>query len=94
MLATGGSLATREHRLRFALAVQAVGMALLGVVGVGVLIGGTDAGSAFRSAVAPALGIDPLSAFFLAVLALTAVPTLLFARDYLPGSTALAASAR
>ena len=32
-------------------------------------------------------GLDPLSGFFLAVLALTAVPTLVFARDYLPGSS-------
>ncbi len=61
-------------------------MALLGVVGIAVLTGGEPLGAAFRSSVAPALGLDELSGFFLAVLALTAVPTLLFARDYLPGS--------
>ena len=43
-------------------------------------------GAAFRSAIAPALGLDPLSGFFLVVLALTAVPALVFARDYLSGS--------
>ena len=40
----------------------------------------------FHSTVGPAFGLDPLSGFFLALLAFTAIPTLLFARDYLPGS--------
>ncbi len=86
MLVLGGALATLG-RLRLGLAVQAAGMAILGVVGIAVLTGGGVAGAAFRSAVAPALGLDRLSGFFLVVLALTAVPTLLFARDYLPGSS-------
>ena len=61
-------------------------MMLLGVVGVAVLTGGELLGAGFRSSVGLAFGLDPLSGFFLAVLALTAVPTLIFARDYLPGS--------
>ena len=61
-------------------------MMLLGVVGVAVLTGGDVLGAGFRSSVGLAFGLDPLSGFFLAVLALTAVPTLIFARDYLPGS--------
>jgi len=61
-------------------------MGLLGVVGVVVLTGGEALGAGFRSSVGLAFGLDPLSGFFLAVLALTAVPTLIFARDYLPAS--------
>ena len=88
LLALGGVLAALPGRLRAGLAVQAGGLALLGGAGVAVLTGGEVAGSAFRSAVAPALGLDPLSGFFLATLALTGVPTLVFARDYLQGGAA------
>jgi hydrogenase-4 component B len=86
VLAAGGGLAACRGGLRSGLAVQAAGMALLGAAGVGVLTGAAATGSAFRSTVAPAFGLDPLSGFFLAVLALTGVPTLVFARDHLPGS--------
>ena len=41
-------------------------------------------GGGFRSTIGLAFGLDPLSGFFLAVLALSSVPTLAFARDYLP----------
>lgn len=85
-IAAGGVVAATRHRLRAGLLVQAAGMLVLGVVGLVVLIRHELAGSAFRSLVRPAFGLDPLSGFFLAVLALTAVPTLVFARDYLPGS--------
>ena len=61
-------------------------MLVLGVVGIAVLTGDQALGSPFRSSIGPAFGLDQLSGFFLAVLAVTAVPTLLFARDYLPGS--------
>ncbi|HEY7890995.1 MAG TPA: proton-conducting transporter membrane subunit [Solirubrobacteraceae bacterium] len=85
-LALGGLLSAVRGRLGHGLTVQAAGMALLGFAGIAVLIGGDALGAAFRSTIAPALGIDPLSGFFLAVLALTAVPTLVFARDYLPAT--------
>jgi hydrogenase-4 component B len=81
-----GGLLSACGRLRAGLVVQCAGMTLLGVAGVAVLTGGEVLGAAFRSTIAPALGLDPLSGFFLAVLALTAVPTLVFARDYLPSS--------
>ncbi|HEX7609584.1 MAG TPA: proton-conducting transporter membrane subunit, partial [Solirubrobacteraceae bacterium] len=58
-------------------------MAALGTSGIAVLLDGQAIGAPFRSAISPAVGLDPLSGFFLAVLALTAVPTLVFARDYL-----------
>lgn len=83
LVALGGAIALAPGRLRAALALQAAGMALLGVAGVAVLAGGDAAGAAFRSGVSPALGLDGLSGFFLAVLALTAVPTLVFACAYL-----------
>jgi hydrogenase-4 component B len=86
MLAFGGALGATGRGLRAGLAVQAEGMMLLGVVGIAVLTGGDVLGAGFRSSVGLAFGLDPLSGFFLAVLALTAVPTLIFARDYLPGS--------
>jgi hydrogenase-4 component B len=83
---SGGVLAAMGGRLRVGLAVQAAGMTLFGAVGLAVLVGGDVLGAAFRSTIAPAFGLDPLSGFFLGVLALTAVPTLVFARDYLPAS--------
>jgi len=86
LLAVGGLIVALRGGLRAGLAVQAASMALLGAVGICVLVGGDVIGASFRSTIAPAFGIDPLSGFFLAVLALTAVPTLVFARDYLPGS--------
>jgi hydrogenase-4 component B len=87
-LALGGIVAALPGRLRVALTVQAVGMAALGVAGMGELAGGHPAGAPFRSGISPALGLDGLSGFFLVVLAVTAVPTLVFARGYLDGAAA------
>jgi hydrogenase-4 component B len=72
-------------RLDLALALQAVGVALLGLAGAAVLLGSAPLGSGFRDGIEPALGIDGLSGFFLATIAVTALATLLYARDYLPG---------
>lgn len=85
-LALGGVAAVRPGCLRGALALQAAGMAALGVAGMAALGGGHGAGAGFRSSVSPALGLDALSGFFLVVLAVTAVPTLIFARGYLDGA--------
>jgi hydrogenase-4 component B len=82
-VALGGLAAAFPGRLRAGLALQAVGMALLGVAGAGTLFGSAPLGAGFRSGVTPGLGLDPLSGFFLALLALTAVPTLVYARAYL-----------
>jgi hydrogenase-4 component B len=87
-LALGGAIAALPARLRAGLAVQAAGIALLGAAGAVALAGDTRAGAAFGSGVAPVLGIDPLSGFFLVVLAVTAVPTLVFAAGYLSTSPA------
>jgi hydrogenase-4 component B len=82
-LALGGIVAALPGRLRGGLALQALGTALLGAAGAGTLFAGDLLGASFRSGISPALGLDPLSGFFLALLALTAVPTLVYARAYL-----------
>jgi hydrogenase-4 component B len=88
LLAAGGLLAAARGGPRAGLAVQAAGIAALGAAGTAVLLDGNAIGAPFASTIAPAFGLDPLSGFFLAVLALTAVPTLVFARDYLPARPA------
>ncbi|MHB8693120.1 MAG: proton-conducting transporter transmembrane domain-containing protein [Solirubrobacteraceae bacterium] len=71
--------------VRPALALQAAGVALLGVTGFAVLLGGSRIGAGFRSTISPSFGLDPLSGFFLALLAVTSLPTLVFAGPYLDG---------
>jgi hydrogenase-4 component B len=83
LLASGGALTA--IRLRPGLALQAVGLAVLGVSGASAVAGGDTAGAAFRSTVAPAFGVDPLTGFFLAVRAIAGVPALLFGGPYLEG---------
>jgi formate hydrogenlyase subunit 3/multisubunit Na+/H+ antiporter MnhD subunit len=90
-LALGGVLAGFE--MRRGLAVQAAAMALLGAAGAIALFGGGSAGAVWRDGVSPALGLDPLSGFFLALLAVTAVPTLVYARAYLRSRAAAALTA-
>jgi hydrogenase-4 component B len=87
-LGLGGLLAAWRGRLGGGLTLQAVGAVLLGVCGGAVLLGDRSLGAPFRSDVTPALGLDALSGFFLLVLAITAVPALVFARPYLAGATA------
>jgi hydrogenase-4 component B len=72
-------------RLDLVLGLQALGVALLGLAGGAVLLGSAPFGSGFRDGIEPALGVDRLSGFFLATIAITALATLLYARDYLPG---------
>ena len=73
-LALGGIVAALPGALRAGLIAQAAGVALLGATGVTLVAGDQTVGAAFGSDVAPALGLDPLSGFFLAVLAVTARP--------------------
>lgn len=97
LLAAGGLLAAARRGTRTGLLVQAAAMIVLGVAGAIVLFGGRPMGASFRSSISPAFGLDRLSGFFLALLAITAAPALLFARDYLddaertPPTRALAA---
>ena len=88
VLVSGAVVCALRGGLGAGLVAQAVGVALLGVAGAVPLLGGPDLGAGFRSTIAPALGIDGLSGFFLVVLAITAVPTLVFAYPYLRASGA------
>jgi hydrogenase-4 component B len=83
LLGLGVLLALPRRSAAAGLLVQAGGILLLGVAGVAVLATGDPVGASFRSAVEPAFGIDGLTGFFLAALALTAAPALVFARGYL-----------
>ena len=58
------------------------------------LLGAAPLGAGFHDGLVPALGIDPLSGFFLATIALVALPSLLYARDYLARRTAASAADR
>jgi hydrogenase-4 component B len=93
-LALAGIVTALPGRLRAGLALQALGIGLLGAAGAAVLLGADAVGSGWQDGASPALGLDPLSGFFLAVLAVTAVPTLVYSRAYLrsPAAGALAAA--
>ena len=49
-------------------------------------MGSGAAGSAFGSGIAWSFGVDPLTGFFLAALAVSGVPAMVFAAGYLPGT--------
>ena len=87
-LTLGGVIAAWPGRVGAGFATQAAGVALLGASGASVLVGGDAVGAGFRSGIAPALGLDPLSGFFVLVLAVTAVPALVFAGPYVRGGQA------
>ncbi len=70
-------------RIGLALWLQALGVVALGIAGAAVLFGAAPLGAGFRDGLEPALGIDGLSGFFLATIALVALAALLYARDYL-----------
>jgi formate hydrogenlyase subunit 3/multisubunit Na+/H+ antiporter MnhD subunit len=69
-----------------ALSAQIVGTSLVAVAAAGVLATGDSLGASFSSEVSPRFGIDGLSAFFVVILAVGAVSSLLFARDSLADS--------
>jgi hydrogenase-4 component B len=88
VVALGGLIAAIPRRVGAGVAIQAAGGSLLGAAGAWALFAGRSAGAAFHSGIGPALGLDPLSGFFMLVLAITAVPALVFARGYLATSPA------
>lgn len=84
-LAAGALAPIFSARTQVGLGAQFVGTVLLGTAGIATLLDGTHAGSPFRSGFAPVLGIDPLSGFFVALLALAAAPTIVYSAAYLQG---------
>lgn len=93
-LILGVVVSARTRVLRQGLWLQAGALAVLGAVAVGVLLANKSLGSPFIDGIRPALGLDPLSAFFMVVVAVTSVPVLVFASGYLasgPRRGALAA---
>jgi hydrogenase-4 component B len=67
------------------LSLQAIGAGLLGAAGALVLFGADPLGAGFHDGLSPRLGIDGLTGFFLATVAVVAVPSLAYARTYLAG---------
>ena len=68
------------------LPLQALGIVLIGVAGALVLFGEPAVGAGFHDGLGPRLGIDSLSGFFLATIAVVAAPSLVYARGYLAGN--------
>ncbi len=84
ILAVGVLLAVVRRSVPVALGVQAAGVGIVGVAGAVAFFSGSQVGSGFRAGIHPGIGLDPLSGFFLVVIALTAVPVLAYSVDYVP----------
>ena len=94
-LVVGGLLAAWPGRLGPGFAIQALGTALLGASGAGVLTGGESLGAPFSSSTSLALGLDGAERRSSCwSWRSTAVPALLFARDYCRASAARALARR
>jgi hydrogenase-4 component B len=66
--------------------LQAVGIVLAGAAGVAVLCGAAPLGAGFHDDLTPAFGVDGLSGFFLATIAIVALPAIAYSREYLHGA--------
>ena len=84
--AAGSALSAVPRGLRAGLALQALGVALIGVAGGLVVVDGAGVGTQFSNGLGPTVGVDALSGFFLVAIALTSTPALVYARGYLSGS--------
>lgn len=78
-----GSVVALGRHLALSFGLQAGGMVALGLAGGAMFVDGGSVGAGFTSSFGFALGLDPLSGFFLAALSVIAVPSLVFARGYL-----------
>lgn len=84
-LILGVIVAARTRAIRPGLWIQAGSLAVLAAFAVTLLVTGQTLGSPFIDSIHPALGVDPLSAFFLLIVAATSVPVLIYAAGYLRG---------
>ena len=89
VVALSGLATVLPRATRASLVAQAVGVAVLGVAGAIAMGGEEDA--RFVGGIDPTLALDPLTGFFLVLLAVVTVPALIYARDYLVGAKAVAA---
>ncbi len=87
-VAVGGVLSAVARRLGLGLWLQAFGMLAIGAAGLWALYADGTWGASFSSDLTPRVGIDGLSGFFLATLALVACPALVYASSYVPRTTA------
>jgi hydrogenase-4 component B len=86
LLVVGAATPAFCKALTAAVVVQVAGIALLGIAGALVFFGAPVFGAAFHSTLHPAVGIDGLTGFFLATLALIGAPALVYSRGYLVGA--------
>ncbi|HKZ15813.1 MAG TPA: proton-conducting transporter membrane subunit [Solirubrobacterales bacterium] len=84
LVGTGGPLLRLPTGV--ALGLQALGIGLAGAAGAVVFCGAAPIGAGFHDGLAPALGVDGLSGFFLATIAIVALPALAYGREYLRGA--------
>lgn len=80
VLSTGVVLCATPLK-RTAILIQIGGALLIAVGALAVLLGGGTVGGSFSSVPHPALGVDGLSAFFVIVVALSAIPALIYSLD-------------
>src|SRR5260370_24230863 len=94
-VATAGIVVSVVPRgLRPGLSLQALGVALLGVAGGLVVLGGGGVGSEFSNGPRPTLAIHPLTGFFVAAITTRSTPALLYTPSYLSTSKHARATAR
>lgn len=79
-------LSRTDRYVKPALWAQILGTTVMGAWGAAVFAGVGTLGVPFRDSFDPAMGVDPLSGFFLLTLAIVTVPALGFALGTLPGS--------
>lgn len=84
-LGAGVVLPVTRVSLAVALWLQGTGVGIVGIAGAIAFFGDRVAGSGFRTGVHPGFGIDPISGFFLVVIAVTALPVLVYSVGYVPG---------
>jgi hydrogenase-4 component B len=82
LLVLATAIAALPSMSRIALWGQFVALGLGGVSAAAVVISGNHVGGQFVNGIHPTLGLDPLSAFFVLVLAITGCPILVFATTY------------
>jgi formate hydrogenlyase subunit 3/multisubunit Na+/H+ antiporter MnhD subunit len=86
LLVVGTAIAPVRSWATVAIALQAAGIGLAGAAGTAVLCGVAPLGAGFSDGLEPAFGVDGLSGFFLATIALVALPSLAYGREYLRGT--------